>query len=256
MIEDSTPTSDAESPSQLDPRHLPPHWKKLGARSGIEETDPQPAEGPSEGAAGDSAACPPANQNDAAARRLPLTNGRFALVDAEDWERVSARRWQVNKSKNGLTYAQTTWRVGRGRNAPKRAISLHRFIACALPGQTIDHWDGDGLNCTRKNLRYCTQRENCENKIRSTNRLRREGFKGTSFHKPSGRWFAYICAGDRKPNGERKQIHLGCFPTAEEAARAYDRAALKYFGEYAALNFPLEPVAPESAANSTAKESA
>lgn len=167
-----------------------------------------------------------------------LSNGMVAFVDAEDFARVNARRWQALRSRNGLVYAQTTWAVERGRGGKKKAISMHRFIACALPGQTIDHEDGNGLNNTRSNLRYATQRQNCENKVRSTNGRRRGGYKGVSFLKRAGKWCAYICAGPLKPNGERKQVHLGLFKDPVDAARAYDRAAIVAFGEFASLNFP------------------
>jgi len=56
-------------------------------------------------------------------------------------------------------------------------------------------------------------------------------YKGVHWHKLHKKWAARITF-------ERKQIHLGYFLSEIEAAKAYDRAAIKYHGEFAYLNFP------------------
>jgi hypothetical protein len=171
--------------------------------------------------------------------QIQLGHGRFALVDAEDYDRVRAHSWCLwrKKSDPNRCYAQRSIRLGRGRKAPKTQVFLHRFIVGAASGTFVDHRNGDGLDCRRRNLRIATRRQNAENVTRSANQ-KRGGFKGVGWHARARKWQAGICAGSVKANGKRARLHLGLFATAEEAARAYDRAAVEHFGEFASLNFP------------------
>jgi hypothetical protein len=103
---------------------------------------------------------------------------------------------------------------------------MHRLILRVDANTQVDHRDGNGLNNTRGNLRPATHAQNQHN-----SRLRKDnqsGFKGV--HRQGNRWVARI-----RVDGEQK--HLGSFRTPEEAARAYDAAALRLRGEYARLNF-------------------
>jgi hypothetical protein len=164
--------------------------------------------------------------------RIALPGGLVALVSEQDFGRTSARRWHVIRGRSGLRYAMTTWR--RGPGLKQAGLYLHRFVACALPGQVIDHRDGDGLNCTRENLRYCTVTDNCRNRTNN-----RSAFKGVTRGNGTGVWRAYIYAGELKADGSRKRVDLGTFSDSVAAARAYDMAAVAAFGEFAKLNFPL-----------------
>lgn len=94
----------------------------------------------------------------------------------------------------------------------------------------VDHEDGDKTNNAIKNLRLATPSENAANahKLRRNNT---SGFRGVSFYKLTGRWTAKI-------NVNRRLRHLGYFDSAEAAARAYDRAAITHFGQFASCNFP------------------
>ncbi|MBW4462496.1 MAG: HNH endonuclease [Nodosilinea sp. WJT8-NPBG4] len=111
-------------------------------------------------------------------------------------------------------------------------IKLHRLIMerklgralCA--NEMVDHRSRITLDNTRNNLRLATQTSNEGNKgVRRDNST---GFKGVSLM-ANGKYKATITV-----SGKAK--HLKCWPTAHEAALAYDRAALEYFGEFAFLN--------------------
>lgn len=153
-----------------------------------------------------------------------------AIVDEEDFERVSKLKWhaQVQKHKDGtlLVYAHHTL-YEKGKNPGK--LQMHSMI---LPDcGRVDHRDGDSLNNRRSNLRPATQQQNMGNRrkcIKGTSR-----WKGVFLH--SGRyWTAQIA-----DHGKKKW--LGTFREECDAALAYNLAAYEVFGEYARFNLPLEP---------------
>jgi len=94
-------------------------------------------------------------------------------------------------------------------------------------GEEIDHKDGDKLNCLDDNLRICNHLQNSRN--RKTQKNKSSKYKGVTWYKSYKNWKAYI-----KFNG--KLINLGYYLTENEAAQAYNEAAIKYFGEFAQLN--------------------
>lgn len=156
-------------------------------------------------------------------KEIPLTQGKVALVDDDDFEWLNQSKW-LAKTSFGLWYA-----VNRTTVAGKPTVVLmHRLITSAPIGMEVDHIDGDGLNNTRRNLRIVTRNQNRFNlRLRADNK---SGYKGVFCDKRTGRWCAHIGF-----YGQRK--NLGYFATPEEAARAYDIAACELFGEYARLNF-------------------
>lgn len=150
--------------------------------------------------------------------------GRVALVDDEDYELVMAHRWRVfekttpGRQANG-PYARTVVRRSDGSR-------WHMFMHALIAGYAgADHINHDGLDNRRINLRPATVAQNAQNRRRYSSNT--SGFKGVYLE--HGRWRAHIGHPHR---------HLGCFATKEEAARAYDAAALAMWGEYAHLNFP------------------
>jgi len=164
-------------------------------------------------------------------REIPLTKGYVAVVDAADYEDLSRLKWyaDVKYLPNGSVRT-----VYAARRAGRRTERMHGRL---FPGvEQVDHRDGDGLNNTRANLRAANHALNGRNqRLRSDNT---SGYKGVSWDKENCAWVAQIGVGARL-DGCRVQF-LGRFPTAKEAARAYDRAATERFGEFAALNFPGE----------------
>jgi len=104
-------------------------------------------------------------------RLIPLTQGKFAIVDEEDFERVMRYKWQANTSGDGKFYAQ---RVIRAVNAKSVIQQMPQFILNTQ--RMVDHRDGNGLNNTGLNIRVCTPMQNARNRpVASRNKA---GFKG------------------------------------------------------------------------------
>lgn len=162
-------------------------------------------------------------------KEVPISQGRIALVDDEDFEAVMRFRWQVFRAerKQGpdVLYAR---RKNRENDGDRRYPVMHRMI---LPGfAMIDHKDGNGLNNQKSNLRPATNSQNQAN--RSTHKPGETShFRGVYLHRKTMKWNAHIRA-----NG--KMINLGYFVDEIAAAKAYDEAAVHFFGEFARPNFP------------------
>jgi hypothetical protein len=151
------------------------------------------------------------------AKEIPLSRGLFALVDDEDYPRLSAYKW--NLTSDGY--------AARHDVPPQRkTILMHREIISAPSGFEVDHIDGCRINNQKSNLRLATRTENRRNL--KPYRSNSTGFKGV-VRTRTGFWAARIGL-------DGKKIHLGQYATPEEAALAYNLAALKYFGEFAKLN--------------------
>lgn len=158
-------------------------------------------------------------------KEIPLSRGLVALVDDRDFKRVSQFKWSAAEPNPGKFYA-VRHVLKDGQHGKRRTIYLHRFILKSSPRVHIDHKDGNGLNCQRNNVRLATRAQNGQNRGPSKSRR----FKGV-YPRAKSRFAAYI--GDRG-----KTIYLGCFPSEEEAAKAYDARASVLHGEFARLNFP------------------
>jgi hypothetical protein len=153
--------------------------------------------------------------------RIPLPHGLFTIVDAEDAPRATTGlKWHLDA--DGYVVR------GGGRNKARNE-KLHRVVMNAPKGVEVDHINGDKLDNRKCNLRFVTHTQNCVNAgLRKHNK---SGYKGVSWEPRATAWRVYI-----RVNG--KQIHLGHFKDVEDAARAYDAAAVEAWGEFAFRNFP------------------
>lgn len=153
---------------------------------------------------------------------IPLTQGKFAIVDDRDYGRLIQFNWvfvSAIRNQNQCGYASS--RIN-GKNIP-----MHRLILNTPDGMVVDHVNQNGLDNRRNNIRNCTQSQNMQNSgKKKTNPW---GFKGVSFHKPTKSWMARI----RFSNGFRK--NLGYFRTPKDAGEAYAIAAKIHHGEFARL---------------------
>lgn len=156
-------------------------------------------------------------------KEIPLTKGKVALVDDDDFEWLYQYSWCYSEKVFGCKYGYAL--RGFKQNRKTKLVKMHREIMKAPAGIQVDHIDGDKLNNQRSNLRLCTHGENCRNRI-STGA---SGFKGVFWFAPDSRWRAMF-----KMN--RKIKLVGYFKDARDAAIAYDEAITKAFGEFARTN--------------------
>jgi hypothetical protein len=156
---------------------------------------------------------------------IPLKGGRLAKVDDDDYPIVCQYKWWIQDHKTRF-YARTNGPTIRGR---RRGLLMHRLIFGLRfkDGKQIDHVNSDGLDNRRCNLRLCTNQENQFNRRRHGKFSSR--FKGVYWDKRVGRWHAQIKLDNRR-------VNLGYFANESDAARAYNRAARKHFGEFANFN--------------------
>lgn len=155
--------------------------------------------------------------------KIVTSSGDSVLVDDADLARISQYTWHSDVHPKTI-YAQTNIVM----DGKKTTIRLHRLLVDA---PDVDHRDGDGLNNRRSNLRASTRAQNIANKRNFPHTSKYKGVsKVTRGGKWNGRYQVHI-------RGDGKNQFLGIFISEIEAARAYDTAARRYFGEFARLNF-------------------
>lgn len=152
---------------------------------------------------------------------IPLTRGLVAICDDEDYPMVSQFVWQAQPGRHKSTFYAASMQMVGGK---RRKVYMHRMIADAPKGSVVHHGDDDGLNNCRRNLFVCGFDDNAHAAQCTISAL---GYRGVSRH--GSRFQARIRA-----RGER--ITLGTFATVEEAAAAYDKAAIETYGVLAWTN--------------------
>lgn len=149
-------------------------------------------------------------------KQIPVKGGLFALVDDEDFERLSKMKWYLNSKRYAISKVKGV------------SILMHRYILdLNLASLEVDHVNGDGLDNRKANLRICTHAQNLMNQKTPVSNT--SGYKGVHWHKGDKKWHARIYVNFKK-------IHIGSFNDAKAAAQAYNEAAILYYGEFARIN--------------------
>jgi hypothetical protein len=158
---------------------------------------------------------------------ISLTQNKFTKVDDQDYDWLMQWKWNAT---HRISRFREGWYAGRiGPRPERRGIYMHREIAAILGFAQVDHYDNDGLNNQRYNLRQCTAGQNSANRRKSPGLSSQ--YKGVCQLTNQLKFVAYICVSGQ-------QIRLGTFDDEVEAAHAYDAAATLHFGTFAKLNFP------------------
>jgi hypothetical protein len=161
-------------------------------------------------------------------RRIYLGEGKYTILNSCDYYRLRRYKWFA-VAQTGKFYAH---RFAIIKNTFSKQVSMHREIMNAPKNKLVDHHDSNSLNNTRMNLRFATHRQNICNKKKTSSKTTSR-FRGIYRYRKT-KWVALI-------KYRNKRIWLGTFLKEIDAAKAYDRAARKYFGQFARLNFPDPP---------------
>lgn len=160
-------------------------------------------------------------------KEIPLTQGKVALVDVEDYERINKYKWHYN---SGYAVRQIRVEPSDGYKNRQKKLFMHRVILnikVSYKYEEIDHINGNSIDNRKENLRAVEHKQNCQNrKIQSNNKSK---YKGVHLQKDCKRYRADISVNS-------KQVYLGMYETAVQAAIVYNVAAIKYYGKYAKLN--------------------
>ncbi len=155
---------------------------------------------------------------------IPLTQGMLTKISLDSLPLVEGYSWYAQYKPNTGTFYARSWDGAT-------VLRLHRVVMGLLAGdkRLVDHINHDTLDNTLENLRICSSADNLKNQRKAKDNT--SGHKGVNFDKRASKWRAQIML-----NGKRKT--LGYFSTIEDAAKAYDKAAIEHYGEYAFLNSP------------------
>jgi len=158
-------------------------------------------------------------------KEIPLTQGQVAIVDNEDFKELSKYKWQPSWRLNKC-YAKR----GEYINKKQVTIYMHRQILKITDNSEVDHIDNNGLNNQKCNLRICNRSQNQRNKNKTQNSCS-SNWKGVALSSGQRRkkWMAYISI-------NKKRKYIGRFSSEIDAAKAYNKEALKIFGKFALLN--------------------
>lgn len=158
--------------------------------------------------------------------RIEIEQGYSATINLGDKELVTPYSWRLLRGHNGKVYAYAQTKSG--------PVYMHRLIARTPVGRETDHINGDGLDNRRSNLRVATCSQNSANMWkprRSDGSSATSRFKGVTWDRSRSKWQAKITV-------DQHCKSLGRYDSEEEAARAYDAAAVTHWGTFARLNFP------------------
>ncbi len=154
-------------------------------------------------------------------KQIPLTQGKVAIVDDENFDWLNQWKWSVLKQPHSKNWyaVRTAWNGNRWHT-----IRMHRLILEIPLGSECDHINHNGLDNRKSNLRICTHQENMRNMTRHKNSA--SGIKGVTWDKSKGKWLVQIQI-------DKKRKFFGRFVDKAKAIQKYNEMAKKHFGEFA-----------------------
>jgi hypothetical protein len=163
-------------------------------------------------------------------KKLKLSQGGYAIVDAEDYDKLRKYNWYLLVSYDQWYERFSTPCIAAYDSNLRTTLLLHRAVLDLKPGDKVfvDHRSGNSFDNRKVNLRFCSAAQNQQNRRKSKKTANK--YKGV-YSVGKRRWRSCIKVGE-------KQLHLGVFNHEEEAARAYDEAAREHFADFARCNFP------------------
>lgn len=154
-------------------------------------------------------------------KKIPLTRGKFALVDDQDFEWLNQWKWYAKESMGGRFYAARKVQIARINGKQKmKTLGMHRFLMNPPEEKVVDHINGNTLDNRKENLRVVSQHQNLQNR----NKAKSSKYPGVYWHKNEKKWRARI-----QIRGKRKS--LGNFNSEKKAAAAYEKAFRSMCGE-------------------------
>jgi hypothetical protein len=159
-------------------------------------------------------------------KEIPLTQGKIAIVDDDDYEKLKNFKYSLNNCGYARRYDKLSYKLSKKRTD---VLMSHDILGKPPKGISIDHADRNRLNNCKCNLRFATRSQNNANKSKSSRNFTTSRYLGVSYDRTRKMWRAQIqCI--------NKNMFIGRFKTEGEAALAYNQAAIKYHGEFANLN--------------------
>jgi len=156
-------------------------------------------------------------------KKIKLTQGKYALVDNEDFDVLNQYKWYFHKAGYAL---RTCHKPRNGKKQETYKVYMHHVIAGKYKGLQIDHKNMNTLDNRRDNLRVCTATQNALNRSKvQRNATSTSVFKGVYWNKKENRWYVRLA-----------QRWVGSFKNEKKAAQAYNFKARELFGEFALLN--------------------
>lgn len=161
-------------------------------------------------------------------KRIVLNNGDSCLVDDVDYPQLAQFKWSIHRGYfrgKGTLYAARWFTDAGGR---RKALLMHREILDAPKGMLVDHRNHNGLDNRRSNIRLCDSSKNQANRGKQAGCYSSQ-FKGVHWDTERGKWRAILVVKNRR-------MRLGRFDCEVDAAKAYNEAANRCFGQFAMLN--------------------
>lgn len=158
-------------------------------------------------------------------KKIPLTQGKFAVVDDEDYNDLIKYKWYLLKGRTTFYAARDTRNLAKTKG---ETILMHRQILKVPKNKETDHKNHNGLDCRKSNIRICSCQQNQANRKQLNNKSSK--YKGVYWHKLARKWMVTIKKG-------YNNYYLGLFDDEKKAAKIYDKKAKELNGEFAYLNF-------------------